>query len=295
MRTLAGPTPQPEVMTTSVIIPTYNCAEFVGEAIESVLSQKMPVEVIVINDGSTDDTRALLDVISDPRVLVVHTEKRGLSAARNEGLMRATGEYIAFLDADDRWLPGKLAASIRVLEVSPWTVAVFTNFRRFDTSGYRPGTQFDYYPEIAGIPRVHLGDEAYSICAWNAFVELVQWGEWPTWVQTLTFRAGAIRDLSFVSAQDGRGWVFAEDTHFVMLAFRRGAAAYIAEPLVEVRRHQGNTMRTRALPLARIQLNTLRRIRADMRRMTTEERQAINRRIRRAWRGWIMGILPGRS
>src|SRR5690606_36485760 len=110
-----------------------------------------------------------------PRVTIVHLPKRGLSAARIEGLARATGEYIAFLDADDRWLPGKLAASIIVLEKSPWTVAVFTNFRRFDTKGYRPGTQFDYYPELQGLPRVHLGDEAYYISAWNGFVELVEW------------------------------------------------------------------------------------------------------------------------
>ena len=98
----------------SVVIPSYNHAHFVGEAIRSVLEQDYPnVEVVVVNDGSTDDTRAT--VTAFPGVRYVEQENRGLSAARNAGLAVCRGELVVFLDADDRLLPGALEAGAREL------------------------------------------------------------------------------------------------------------------------------------------------------------------------------------
>jgi glycosyltransferase involved in cell wall biosynthesis len=88
----------------SVIIPTYNRSGLVEEACQSVLRQtRADCEVIVVDDGSTDDSASVIGRISDSRVKYVYKENGGQSSARNLGLARATGEYVAFLDADDLW------------------------------------------------------------------------------------------------------------------------------------------------------------------------------------------------
>jgi len=95
--------------TVSVVIPAYNCAAFVSEAVESALGQTLaPADVIVVDDGSTDGTAAVLQRFGG-RIRVVSQPNRGLPAARNAGAAVATGTWIAFLDADDTWLPEKLA------------------------------------------------------------------------------------------------------------------------------------------------------------------------------------------
>ncbi|MHC1744128.1 MAG: glycosyltransferase family 2 protein [Syntrophobacteraceae bacterium] len=103
----------------SVIIPTYNRLQLVREALHSVLAQLLPPdEVIVVDDGSTDGTGALPSVNSE-RVCYVRQHHAGVSAARNHGLRSARGEWLAFLDSDDLWLPGKLAAQMRFLAENP--------------------------------------------------------------------------------------------------------------------------------------------------------------------------------
>ena len=109
----------------SVIIPTYNYGRFVTEAVESVLAQVLPdgqaytdYEIIVVDDGSTDDTRERLAPYLD-RIRYIYQENRGLSAARNTGIKAARGNFIAFLDSDDLWLPEKLAVQAPVLERDP--------------------------------------------------------------------------------------------------------------------------------------------------------------------------------
>ncbi len=97
------------MVTVSTIIPTFDRAAMVAEAVASALSQDAAdLEVIVVDDGSTDDTRMVLAGFSDPRLRVVATTNRGVSAARNLGTSLARGRYVAFLDSDDTWLPGKI-------------------------------------------------------------------------------------------------------------------------------------------------------------------------------------------
>lgn len=102
----------------SVIVPCYNLGEFVEEAIDSVLAQTFDdVEIIVVNDGSTDErTNAILSNLARPRTTVLTTENRGVAAARNHALAHARGRYVCALDADDRLLPAFLAKTIPVLE-----------------------------------------------------------------------------------------------------------------------------------------------------------------------------------
>lgn len=102
--------------TVSVIIPTYNRAHLVGRAIKSVLDQTFTdLELIVVDDGSTDNTEKAVRSFQDIRIRYIrHKMSRGQSAARNTGIKEARGEYIAFLDDDDEWLPQKLERQLEV-------------------------------------------------------------------------------------------------------------------------------------------------------------------------------------
>lgn len=105
----------------SAVIPTYNRAGLVVEAVKSVLDQKdcpEEVEVIVVDDGSTDGTEDALAGMRD-RVRLIRREHAGVSAARNLGIRESRGEWIAFLDSDDLWLPGKLRAQMKFLADRP--------------------------------------------------------------------------------------------------------------------------------------------------------------------------------
>lgn len=101
----------------SVIIPTYNCSALVKEAIESVLQQSYAdYEVIVVDDGSTDDTRSVVKQISDHRIRYFYKANGGQSSAQNLGIVKATGKYIAYLDSDDIWPPDYLKTVVNELD-----------------------------------------------------------------------------------------------------------------------------------------------------------------------------------
>jgi len=116
----------------SVIIPVYNCVEYLPKALASVLDQKgVTVEVILV-DSSTDISSAIFSRQSEPRVCHFYQEPRGVSAARNLGIQHAQGEYIAFLDADDEWLPEKLSMQVSALDKFPDAALVFTDTMMFN-------------------------------------------------------------------------------------------------------------------------------------------------------------------
>jgi hypothetical protein len=104
----------------SVIIPTYNRADMLGDAIASVLAQTYADwELIVVDDGSIDDTEAVVARYSDPRIRYIYQENRKLPGARNTGIRASTGEYVAFLDSDDLFLPEKLSVQAAAMENRP--------------------------------------------------------------------------------------------------------------------------------------------------------------------------------
>jgi len=103
----------------SVVIPTYNRGWIIREAIDSVLDQDLKAfELIVVDDGSTDNTQEILSSYRD-KIKVIRQENKGVSAARNKGIVLSSGTYVAFLDSDDLWLPGKLETQLEFFRNNP--------------------------------------------------------------------------------------------------------------------------------------------------------------------------------
>lgn len=133
----------------SVVIPSYNRAHVVGEAIESVLQQGIDqgvdgIQVIVVDDGSQDGTREAVARFG-PRVQYVRQENQGAGAARNTGLVLAEGTFIAFLDSDDVWLPGKLATELDLLDRFPQAGAVISDSAFFREGKLEAASRFKYH------------------------------------------------------------------------------------------------------------------------------------------------------
>ncbi len=116
----------------TVVTPAYNVAKYIGEAVDSVLRQTFrDFEYLVIDDGSEDNSVDIIKAHSgdDPRFRLVAGEHRGLSAARNAGIREARGEYIAFLDGDDRWHPKFLERQLQLIQSLPDVGGVFCRSR----------------------------------------------------------------------------------------------------------------------------------------------------------------------
>lgn len=147
---------QEEQMSTeglvSVVIPAYNVASHIAEAIESVLAQDYPdLEIIVVDDGSSDDTA---DVVASrfPRVHLIRKANGGAASARNVGIRSARGQYVAFLDADDIWLPGKLSAQVGYMKAHPGVQMVCTGFAQWVSDEHGVfGDPLDTVPDQEGI------------------------------------------------------------------------------------------------------------------------------------------------
>jgi hypothetical protein len=118
-------------MTVSVVIPTYNRAHSVVDAVRSVLAQSFEdLELIVVDDGSTDDTGDRIGAVRDPRLSYVRARHAGVSAARNLGVRRTSGELLAFLDSDDLWRRDKLTREVALLRRRPDVDAVFSDLEK---------------------------------------------------------------------------------------------------------------------------------------------------------------------
>lgn len=108
----------------SIILPTYNRAAFLPKALDSVFAQTYENwEIILIDDGSTDDTVAILKKYDDARIRYFFQENQGVSSARNYGIAQCDGEVIALLDSDDEWLPEKLASQLRYMEEHGYVIS----------------------------------------------------------------------------------------------------------------------------------------------------------------------------
>lgn len=138
--------------SVSVIIPCYNHAAFLGDAIASVRRQSWPaVETIVVDDGSTDESRAVAQ--RAPRIRLISQDNQGLSAARNAGLRASSGDVIIFLDADDVLLPNAAEAAVGALTSNPAALMVFGRLELMDLAGRwldrpLPDVRANFYEEF---------------------------------------------------------------------------------------------------------------------------------------------------
>lgn len=119
----------------SIIMPCFNAGAYLSEAIDSVINQSHDNwELIIVNDGSTDQSREILDNYVDPRIRIFHLDNRGVSVARNRGLKRARGEYLLFLDADDVLPVDSLKSRLLVFASNPQTSFVDGRVKIFDAT-----------------------------------------------------------------------------------------------------------------------------------------------------------------
>jgi glycosyltransferase involved in cell wall biosynthesis len=119
-----------------VITPAYNAAPFIAESIRSVLAQThRDLRLVVVDDGSTDETASVVNGFSDPRLTLIWQCNAGVAAARNRGLAAADGDALLFLDADDWLAPEALAVLAAALEAAPWAVAAVGAYQRVDMAG----------------------------------------------------------------------------------------------------------------------------------------------------------------
>lgn len=191
-----GAVMQPAV---SVIVPVYNGEKYVVAALDSIRAQTCADwQVILVDDGSTDGTAAVLaQYPGDPRIEIVRQENQGPAASRNRGQARCTAQYVAFLDADDMWLPTYLARMVQELTANPSAVAAFAGWQYVDQAG-------DPLPQVI-IPSRALGRRLGEELLWrNALVtsgvvvrrwaleacrgfdtELTQAQDWDLWLRLL--------------------------------------------------------------------------------------------------------------
>jgi len=130
----------------SVIIPTYNCAQYIFHAVDSVLAQSFrDFELVVVDDGSTDNTRELLKLYGS-QIKYIYQQNKDMTAARNTGIKNSSGEYIAFLDSDDIWLAHKLERQVALLDQAPEVGLVYCWHYYIDSAGKR----CQFYDNVIG-------------------------------------------------------------------------------------------------------------------------------------------------
>lgn len=203
--------------TVSVIIPTYNYGRFIRNAIESVLTQTYPPhEILVIDDGSTDDTESIVAVFGD-RVRYVKQANAGVCAARNRGAAESSAEYVAFMDADDLWLATKLEKQIAVFAGDSEIKLTHCGMREFDS-------------ETGETLRILIdgkaGWVADGLLLWESPVIIGPGG-------TIVVDRGIFDDIGGFDPELKVG----EDWDFCYRIARKYKVGFVAEPLVEYRSH----------------------------------------------------------
>lgn len=214
--------PLPAVVPrVTVVIPTYNRAHIVGEAIQSVLDQRYPnLELIVVDDGSADDTELAIQPFLS-KIKFLRKPNGGPASARNHGIAAATGELVAFLDSDDLYLPGKLARQVRQFQEEPETVLAYCWFLISDGDG-----------------RLRMGRR----CRLHGSVYRELLGECmkgPLYPSAVMIRRTALEQAgTFDEAMR-----IADDTDLFCRIARIGPIGLIPEPLVQLRRFGDNVSR----------------------------------------------------
>jgi len=201
-------------MRVSTIIPTYNNESTISQAIDSALGQDFDdQEIIVVNDGSTDSTKSVLNSYG-ASIAVIEQKNQGQPTARNAAIEHATGQHLAFLDADDIWLPGRLSKTVAILDRNPAASLVFSDYVRINSVGMA----IQASAVSAALAHPPTMDEI-----------LTHW--WPIAPTTVTVRRSIWeRCGGFHTAATGF-----EDLYLFILAREHGEFEYVSEPLAKFR------------------------------------------------------------
>lgn len=216
-------------MKVSAVIPTFNSAAYVKQAIESVRSQTLGVdELIVVDDGSSDVTKAI--ITGFPEVIFIEQNHLGPAAARNSGIRCARSEYIAFLDSDDLWLPNKLATQLAGMSANPSAAFSFSTLSAFHD---------DDEGELSD--RLFLPQELRDWFAAHTFQSGAATGD----IYSLLLKANCLQTSSVVARRDAimevglfdESMFHGEDHDLWLKLARRWSAIYFIEPLAKYRIH----------------------------------------------------------
>lgn len=234
---MSSPTRAP----VTVIVPNYNHGGFIAAAIDSILGQTVePEQIVVVDDGSTDNTEQVVRRYTDARIEYVKQQHAGVASARNAGLSAARGEFVAFLNADDRWRPAYIERMHGYLAEDPTMACAFGNFVRFETAtGKVLSDQFQNYPELRRPVLLRDAPNAHGrIPKERAFGALVACDEIPAYTQVMMFRRSSIGSLRFdPKLQAG------EDLDFALRTFLQGGVIFTDEVLAEVRLRDADASR----------------------------------------------------
>lgn len=208
--------------TVSVVLTTYNRLPLLREAVASVIGQTFDDwELIVVDDGSTDDTREYLETIDDPRVRPIGLEHRGITSARNAGLRLARGEWVAFFDSDDLWLPEKLEWQLRRVAAQPTCRWSYTRYSFIDTNGTSLPERSNLLPlPVSG----HILEPLLKF-------------EVSTAVPTMLVQRSLIEEIGGFDAT----MLFLSDYDFILRLAARSEVCALSETLALVREHPGRT------------------------------------------------------
>jgi glycosyltransferase involved in cell wall biosynthesis len=213
----------------SVVIPTYNRAHTVGDAISSVLAQRFDdLELVVVDDGSTDGTEALLARVRDRRFRYVAGRHAGVAAARNVGVKHARGDLIAFLDSDDLWRPDKLEHEVAFLGRHPEAAAVFSDLEKLDG-----GRSYASFMRETAVFSDYLRTGSYpdGILLSARELRLILLEEVPIKPSALTLRRTAFERAGAFDET----WSSSEDWEFLLRFSRDHRVGYIDRPLALLR------------------------------------------------------------
>ena len=235
----------------SVVIPAFNCAGTVGPAIESCLAQDYAdFEVVVVNDGSTDRTGEVLSSF-DQRIVVVNQANGGLAAARNAGQRHSTGEFVAWMDADDLMLPGRLRRQAAVLTLRPDVGLVSSDFTAFvtpdaDLESSHIGSYYDAVSRLGGIRNLYphplpgLGSGEGGVRVGRVYEDLV----WGNFVHPPTVMAR--RTILDAAGDSDESLRYTSDYDLIVRMARLAEFAFVDAPLLRYRRSDGQMSRVHA-------------------------------------------------
>ena len=216
----------------SVLIPTYNYADFIEAAIQSVLDQAAQgVEILVVDDGSTDDTEAVLQPLSTGRIRYLKQANAGPSAARNFGMREARGDYFMFLDADDALLPGCISTTLDFLRRHREVGLFFTNYDIFDDEGVVSASGVDGWRVFRQIPHRETAP-----CEWVFTQSLAPWiARYGGFMHTSGLTVA--RQVAAAAGPFRVGFSYGEDDDFYARVAHRATAGYVDRVLSRKRNH----------------------------------------------------------